>query len=266
MGMNSESLAFIPNPKTARSSRRALQHHAFVLHQYPYSESSVIAELLTRERGRVVVVAKGAKKPTSNFRALLLPLQLLKIDYTYTEEEGIGVLRGAERAEGPASPRGQALLAGMYLNELLMRMLVRGEPHEAIFDAYTATLHVLAHAPGPALEVLLRAFELVLLRQLGMLPDLARQTLDQQVLDERGRYALMPEVGLHAVTDGRRSLTGDRWRAIEQALSCRQALSECMRAIGDGAGDLKPQLRAAFAHYLGGDLHTQRIMRGLQRL
>lgn len=252
----------------ARQLRRASQHHAFVLHQYSYSESSVIAELFTREKGRVTLVAKGAKKPTSNFRALLLPLQLLRVDYSYAEGEGgeIGAIRGVERAGGPAAPRGEALLAGMYLNELLMRMLVRSEPHAAVFDAYMATLHVLAHAPGQALETLLRAFELVLLRQLGMLPDLACQTVDQQPLQEQGRYALIPEVGLHAVTDGRRSLSGAQWLAIERALASPQALLECMKAVDAGVADIKPQLRAAFAHFLGGDLHTQRLIRGLRRL
>lgn len=248
--------------------RRASQHHAFVLHQYPHSESSVIAELFTREQGRVVVVAKGAKKPTSNFRALLLPLQLLRVDYAYSEAEGaaMGTLRGVERAGGPASPRGEALLAGLYLNELLMRMLVRGEPHAAVFDAYMATLHVLAHAPGQALETLLRAFELVMLRQLGMLPDLSRQTLDQQELRPQGRYSLIPEVGLHTATDGRRSLTGAQWQAIEAALCSTQALPACMQALDAAAAELKPQLRAAFAHHLGGDLQTQRMMRSLRRL
>lgn len=253
----------------ARSSaRRASQHQAYVLHQYPYSESSLILELLTRERGRIVVIAKGAKKPTSNFRALLLPLQLLRVDYSYTESESgdIGTIRGVERAGGPATPRDEALLAGLYLNELLMRMMVRGEPHAAVFDSYHTTLHVLSHAPGAALEVVLRAFELVLLRQLGMLPDLAYQTLEHQPVEPDARYALLPEVGLHEIRDGRRSLKGQQWLDIQQALQSPQPLAQCMQALGVHCSDLKPQLRAAFAHYLGGELQTQRMMRGLRSL
>lgn len=253
---------------SARTTRRASQHQAYVLHQYPYSESSLILELLTREKGRIVAIAKGAKKPTSNFRALLLPLQLLRLEYTYTESEGgeIGSIRGAERAGGPATPQGEALLAGLYLNELLMKMMVRGEPNAAVFDSYHTTLHVLCHAPGAALEVVLRSFELVLLRQLGMLPDLRMQTLEQLPVDPSVRYALLPEVGLHAIRDGRRTLMGQQWLDIQQALESEQPLAQCMQALGAHSVDLKPQLRAAFAHYLGGELQTQRLMRGLRNL
>ncbi|THU04072.1 DNA repair protein RecO [Lampropedia puyangensis] len=254
--------------QSARKTKRASQHQAYVLHQYPYSESSLILELLTREKGRIVAIAKGAKKPTSNFRSLLLPLQLLRLEYTYTESElgEIGSIRGAERAGGPATPKDEALLAGMYLNELLMRMLVRGEPHAAIFDSYHTTLHVLSHAPGAALEAVLRSFELILLRQLGMLPDLSRQTLGHDNVAPDQRYALIPEIGLHHVRDGRRSLLGQQWMDIQHALQSEQPLPECMRALGMNAVDLKPQLRAAFAHYLGGELQTQRLMRGLRSL
>lgn len=253
---------------TGRTTRRASQHQAYVLHQYPFSESSLILELLTREKGRIVAIAKGAKKPTSNFRALLLPLQLLRLEYTYTESENgeIGTIRGAERAGGPATPRDEALLAGMYLNELLMKMMVRGEPNAAVFDSYHTTLHVLSHAPGAALEVVLRSFELVLLRQLGMLPDLRMQTQEQLPVEPLARYALLPEVGLHAIRDGRRSLKGQQWLDIEAALQGEQALAQCMQALGLYSADLKPQLRAAFAHYLGGELQTQRLMRGMRNL
>lgn len=252
----------------ARRTRRISGQQAFVLHQYPYSESSLIVDLFTRDHGRLMALAKGAKKPTSNFRALLLPLQLLRLDCSWLEQEQgvIATIRSVERAGGPAVPRGEPLLAGLYLNELLARLLVRGDAHAAVFDAYQMTLHVLASAPGQALEVLLRAFELVLLQQLGMLPDLSVQTQDQQPLGERKRYALIPEMGLHEVWDGRRSLSGQQWQAIAQALAGPQALAACMRALGDAAADLKPQLRAALAHYLGAELHTQRLMRGLRTL
>ncbi|KKW66997.1 hypothetical protein AAV94_13135 [Lampropedia cohaerens] len=255
-------------PVPARRFRRASRHHAWVLHQYPYSESSLVVELFTRERGRVAVVARGAKKPTSNFRALLLPFQLLRVDYSYDDSEHgeIGAVRAVERLQGPASPRGEALLAGLYLNELLMRMLVRGDVQADVFDAFKATLFVLSNDPGEALETLLRAFELVMLRQLGLLPDLSVQTVDQTPLQPERRYALMPEVGLHAAMPGQRGLSGAQWQLLQQALLAPQPLAACMRALGEDAAALKPQLRSAFAHYLGGELATQRMMRGLRGL
>ncbi|RMX08878.1 DNA repair protein RecO [Corticibacter populi] len=248
--------------------QRASGHQAFVLHHYPYSESSAIVELLTRERGRISAIAKGAKKPTSNFRAVLLPLQAVRVDYSFVENEGAEIcsIRAIERSSGPAMPSGDALLAGLYLNELLMRMLVRAEPQAAIFDAFAATVRVLASDPGPILEALLRSFELVLLRQLGMLPDLSVQTLSQTPIEERRRYALVPEVGLHEAPADGRALPGSQWLALQQALASEQALAGCMRILGENATGLKQQLRAALAHYLGGELQTQRLMRGLRAL
>lgn len=255
---------------TARrlKARRVAQQPAFMLHQYAWSESSVIVELFTRDWGRVSAVAKGAKKPTSNFRAVLLPLQLLLVDFSYTESVEIEIctIRGVEWAGGHAMPGKDALLAGMYLNELLLRLMVRGEKHLPVFDALAATVRVLATQPDDMLEPLLRAFELVLLRELGLLPDLSMQTVSLQALEPRKRYALIPEVGLHAAPAEASAMFGSQWLQLQQALQTDAALAHCMEILSGNAVDLKRQIRAALAHYLGGDLQTQRLMRGLRSL
>ena len=153
---------------------------AYVLHSHDWSESSLILELFTRDHGRVVAVAKGAKRPYSQLRPVLMPFQRLVVTFGVkrSEDAEVWLLRQAEWAGGPAWPGGAALLPGFYLNELLMRLMVRHDPHPALFDAYGQALQ--AMADPTLLQAALRAFELILLRQLGHLPDLSAQTVNGQ--------------------------------------------------------------------------------------
>ncbi|HEY9238159.1 MAG TPA: recombination protein O N-terminal domain-containing protein, partial [Burkholderiaceae bacterium] len=122
---------------------------AFVLHRYDWSESSLILDLFTREQGRIAVAAKGAKRPYSQLRSVLLPFQRIGVTLgkAVLHEEGasdVQTLRGAEWAGGASMLTGAALFSGFYLNELLMKLLARHDPHAALFDAYAATLPGLA--------------------------------------------------------------------------------------------------------------------------
>ena len=123
-------------------------HHepAYVLHHYDWSESSLILEAFTRHHGRTALVAKGAKRPSSNFRPILLPLQPLSIGYGGDGE--ISTLKNAEWLGGHVMPSGDALLSGYYLNELLLRLLARDDPHPALFDAYSMTVGFIASHAG----------------------------------------------------------------------------------------------------------------------
>lgn len=255
-------------PRRSSRLKRVSAEPAFLLHQYAWSESSAIVELFTREHGRISAIAKGAKKPTSNFRSVLLPLQFLQVDYSYTEvvDSEICTIRGVEWIGGYAMPQKDALLAGLYLNELLLRLLVRGDKHLRVFDAFAATVRVLATQPQEMLEPLLRAFELVMLRELGLLPDLSIQTMTSAAIEPRGRYALIPEVGLHSAPEQGHALRGQQWLELHAALQSDRALALCMEILSGHAHDLKRQIRAALAHYLGGDLQTQRLMRGMRSL
>ena len=94
-----------------------------MLHRYDWSESSLILEVFTRHYGRIALVARGAKKPSSNFRPVLLPLQPLRLAFGGDGE--IRALKEAEWVGGQVMPTGDALLSGYYLNELLMRLLAR---------------------------------------------------------------------------------------------------------------------------------------------
>jgi DNA repair protein RecO (recombination protein O) len=114
---------------------------AFVLHRYDWSESSLILEVFTRHHGRIALVAKGAKRPSSQFRPILLPLQPLHIAFSGDAE--VGTLKGAEWMGGLTMPTGDALLSGYYVNELILKLLARDDPHEQLFDAYAQVTQLL---------------------------------------------------------------------------------------------------------------------------
>jgi DNA repair protein RecO (recombination protein O) len=247
-------------------ARRIADEPAFVLHRYDWSESSLILELLTREYGRIAVVAKGAKKPSSNFRPILLPLQPLHVAFGGDAE--IRTLRSAEWQGGQVMPTGDALLSGYYLNELLLRLLARDDPHPALFDVYAATVRVLAGDDAQLLQPALRAFELLLLREIGLLPSLDLQTATLAPLEPQQRYSLRAEGGLLEAgePDGRGSLPGAQWLELQRALDAPAPFAATLRAAA-AMGELKPQLRALLHYHCGvATLRTRQLMMDLQSL
>ena len=252
------------------ATRRVSDEPAYILHSYDWSESSLILEAFTRHHGRVALVAKGAKKPTSNFRPVLLPLQPLRLGYTVSQEvrDEIHPLKGAEWVGGHVMPTGDALLAGLYLNELLLRLLARDDPHAELFDLYAGVVRVLAGAHGEALEPVLRAFELLLLRALGLLPALDADSTTLAALRPQARYALVAEGGLRpALAGDRATLAGDAWCALQQALEAPAGYPAVLRACVGVAAELKPLLRQLLQYHCGSPvLRTRQLMMDLQSL
>jgi DNA repair protein RecO (recombination protein O) len=247
-------------------------HPAYLLHRYDWSESSLILDLFTREHGRVAVAAKGAKRPYSQLRAVLLPFQRLNVGYGSRRSAADGEaaevqpLKAAERAGGPAMPGGAALLTGFYLNELLMKLLARHDPHPLLFDAYAQTLPALAAADDARVEAALRAFELVLLREIGLLPDLGLVTQTQQPLAAGQRHALKPEAGVLPAAVGEPGLAAADWHALQAALDADD-LAALQRACVPALADLKPLLRGLLHYHLATPLlRTRQLMMDLQNL
>jgi DNA repair protein RecO (recombination protein O) len=248
-------------------AKRISDEPAFVLHRYDWSESSLILEVFTRHHGRVALVAKGAKKPSSNFRPVLLPLQPLRLAFGGDAE--IRTLKGAEWVGGQVMPTGDALLSGYYLNELLLRLLARDDPHPQLFDAYAGAVAVLASEHAQAREPALRAFELLLLREIGLLPSLDLQTLTLRPLVSNARYSLVPEAGLVASReqDARGSLSGEQWLALQRALDERPPFHATLRQAASAMAELKPQLRTLLHYHCGvTTLRTRQLMKDLQAL
>ena len=218
---------------------------AYVLHHHDWSETSLIVELLTREQGRVVVAAKGAKVPTD-------------------EQAEVRTLRTAEWVGGAPLLAASAMFPGYYLNELLLKLLARQDPHPTLFDAYADTLGALATQAGTGDEAAaLRAFELLLLRETGVLPDLAQVTLPAEPLQPAARYSLQAEAGVAPETQG---APGAAWVAWEAALA-HGSTAALRQAVAPHAAALRAPLRALLHYHLGTTpLRTRQVWQGVQRL
>ena len=257
---------------------------AYVLHAHDWSESSLILDLFCREQGRVVAIAKGAKRPYSQLRPVLMPFQRITVGFggRQGDDAEVWLLRQAEWAGGPAFCGGDALLPGFYLNELLMKLLPRHDPHPVLFEAYADTLRALAE-PG-LLHAALRAFELILLRQLGHLPDLSLMTIDGQPVQEGEPCELHPELGvrpahhLGELADGPGVINGSVLLAMEDALSDawlndarrvkpgHSPLPSLMAACVPALSDLKAITRSLLHYHLGTNtLRTRQLMMELQQ-
>lgn len=254
------------------AAARSVPLAAYVLHSHEWSESSLIVDLLTRERGRLAVVAKGARRPYSQLRAVLLPFQRVSISLARTppdEAADLFNLRQAEWLGGHAPLSGAALFSGFYLNELLIKSLARLDPYPALFDAYAATLPALAGADDARAQAGIRAFELTLLRLLGVLPDLSVVTSTQQSLVEDHCYALRPERGVVALAASLQEpggVQGGVLRRLEAALSQGQ-LDQVQVACLPALAPLRQGLRALLHHHFGTpQLRTRQVFQGVQRL
>ncbi|MDD5030695.1 MAG: DNA repair protein RecO [Rhodoferax sp.] len=248
------------------ATHRVNTEPAYLLHRYDWSESSLILEGFTRNHGRMALVAKGVKRPSSSFRPILLPLQPLHLAFGGDAE--IKTLKAAEWQGGHVMPCGDALMSGYYLNELLLNLLAREDPHPRLFDVYASVVELVASEHGEVLEAALRVFELLLLREIGLLPQLDLQTLTLQALQPTERYCLVPEGGLRqAAAPDSASLTGAQWTQLQQLLDTRDALTDLLRACADAATALKPQLRTLLHYHCGvSALRTRQVMIDLQNM
>jgi DNA repair protein RecO (recombination protein O) len=247
---------------------------AYVLHRYDWSETSLILDLFTREQGRVAVVAKGAKRPYSQLRSVVLPFQRLQVllgrapksDGSGENTSEVLNLRAAEWAGGAAMLTGAALFSGFYLNELLMKLLARHDPHPRLFDVYLQTLPSLGSSEEAIAQSALRAFELSLLNEIGILPDLSLVTLTQEAVRLDGRYNVLAEAGVAEPRVGDGGLSGESLIGLQAALqhgsvpALQQACARCLP-------ELRPGLRQLLHYHLGtSQLRTRQVMLDAQAL
>ena len=171
---------------------RVAADQAYVLHRYPYGETSLLLELLTRHHGRVAVIAKGVRKPKSTRRALLDPFVPLQAGWSGRGE--VATLGSLEaEAAGPVYS-GERIFCGFYLNELLLRLLHRHDPHERLFDAYAQAVAALAD-PARDQGAVLRVFEKRLLEEVGYGLVLTHEVADNAPITSAGRYRYLPDQG-----------------------------------------------------------------------
>jgi DNA repair protein RecO (recombination protein O) len=171
--------------------RRAEQQPGYVLHTYPYKETSLIVEVFTRGFGRVALLARGARRPRSAMRGVLLSFHPLRLGWSTSTE--LGNLISAEWSGALQPLAGRGLMCGFYLNELLLRLLPRDDAHEALFDFYAEALARLA--AGSAQAAVLRSFEKRMLAELGYAPLLERDAASGAPVEPGRRYVYEPDRG-----------------------------------------------------------------------
>lgn len=146
------------------SSRAQRIHNvdAYMLHASAWRETSLIVQIFTHQHGNVAMVAKGAKRPYSALRPVLAAFQPLRVSWT-----GGGEVKTLTKAEltGIRPLAGRSLMSAWYMNELLLRLLPREDPHPGLYEAYDAALHALEE--GGSAAAALRRFEWTLLEETG---------------------------------------------------------------------------------------------------
>ena len=228
----------------------------YVLHTYPFKETSLVVELLTRDFGRVAAVAKGARRPRSAMRGMLQSFQPLRA--TWSGKAELKNLHSLEWDEGLLLLQGEALICGFYLNELLLRLLPREDAHEALFDYYKHTLRVLAADRN--LPASLRRFELKMLQEMGYAVPLEH--------DEHGA-AIEPERVYHYVAERGAATAQQTPREIGVKLAGKSLLDMARDDYADAQTQQQSKLlmRMLLAHYLGDKpLHTRQLLIDLQGL
>ena len=226
----------------------------FVLHTYPFRETSLIVEAFSRDFGRVALLARGARRPRSVMRGLLLAFQPLEIAWAGKGE--VQTLMKVEWQGGQPLLTGRALFCGYYLNELLMHLLPREDAHERLFSVYAETLRRFSEQLR---ESDLRRFERALLQELGYGLSLEYDAKGAPI-DGDGYYAYEIEHGpVKLERPGRSSLCVSGKTLIDLA---HEDFTDPRSLV-----EAKQLMRAMIAHYTGGkDLQVRKIFKELQEL
>lgn len=230
----------------------------FILHTYAFKETSVVAEVFTRAHGRVALIARGARRPASSLRGLMQPFTPLLLSWFGKSE--LKTLHGAEWQGGVIAPQGSALMCGFYLNELMLRLLARGDAHQGLYDAYVATLAQLAVAAPTSFEHILRRFEKTLLSETGYAPTFDREAGDGELVRAERTYVYQVERGPQRAA----SSSGEGVPVTGQTL-----LNIATNCFDDATtlAEAKPLMRMLINHYLGAKpLYTRQLLRELTEL
>lgn len=236
-------------------SRRAALQAAFLLHHRDWSDSSRVVELITRDHGRVSLFARGVRRPKSALRAVLQPFMPLLVSWTGGTDGG--QLTGAELAgEATALPAAR-LMSGFYMNELLLKLTLRGDTIVEVFDAYALAIDGLRTGPEQAA---LRRFEKQLLEHLGYGIDVSGEAGSGEPLAADRYYHFRPGFGAQAAAGEEDGAAGAYLGADLLGLAEERFDSpEVLRAA-------KRVLREALEHCLEGrGLRSRDVMLALRR-
>lgn len=237
------------------TTNRRVQHEpAWVLHHRPFRDTSRILDILSRDHGRLSLVARGSRSAKSRLRGILRPFTPLSL--SWVSRSDLGTLTGAELAGSATTLSGDALFSAYYVNELLLKLLHKHDPQPGIFAIYSEAITKLA--TGNDVVLTLRQFEIELLRMLGYALNLHHDANSQQQLVADRRYEYRPEQGPVPVGDshGPMVFTGAALLAIGAENFEQQAVLR-------DAGRL---LREVIAFHLDGrELQSRKVLMELRQ-
>ena len=231
------------------------QEPAYVLHRRPYRETSLLVDVFSLGAGRITLVARGGNSVKSPLKAQLQPFQPLLVDWQGRSD--LKTLTQTDVRHGPRLVRTGALYSGLYINELLQRILPPGDPYPDLFGSYIETLHALSETDD--IEPVLRRFERVLADAMGFgfRWDLATDT--GRKVEAGLYYGYDPEQGIVASDSPElrlRKLPGDVLSGLEggdlDSLACRRLAKRVMRVLVDHLLQGRPlHSRNLFSHGRG---------------
>jgi len=227
-------------PAAPRSVHAASLEEAFILHARPYRDSSLLLEAFSREQGRLGLVARGARRGRKRLAEQLQPFVPLLLSWRGQGE--LATLTGAEPAGTALLPPAGGLLSGFYLNELLIRLLHRGDAHPHLFDVYRQTLALLGQ--GTDEERVLRRFERLLLQEIGYGLQLEQEADSGGPVSPGRLYDYLPEQGPLPAASGEPRGVRIHGRTL-------LALARDGELDAQGRREAKHLMRAALAVHLG---------------
>lgn len=262
----------------SRTTHRIHAVSGFVLHSYPFRETSLIVECWTEEHGRVPLVARGARRPHSALRGQLQAFMPLLLDWSGKNE--LRTLHRAEWQGGMLAPRGMALLCGFYINELMLKLLARDDPHPVLFAWYHHALQQLTRAEhANQCAIILRQFEQQLLQELGYAQPFTHDALHHQPIRAELGYHYQCERG--AIPISEKALATASIHAQARTSETSGAAANSLPIRGKTLLDLsnhdyndpvslaqaKQLMRFIINHHLGGQLlHARELLKDLQQL
>ena len=234
--------------------RRVQQQPAYILHYRPFRDTSQLLDVISRDHGKLALVARGSRSAKSRLRGILRPFQALRLSWFIRSD--LGTLTGAEIDGAPLSLAGDALLSAYYVNELVLNFLHRHDPQPEIFDAYSRAIAALAASAELAAN--LRVFEMELLRLLGYALNLEHEAVTHQPIETAEFYEYRVEQGPVRVSrqEGPLVFAGDVIRGIGAARFNEPHVLQ-------GAGRL---LREVINYHLDGrELKSRKVLLDLHR-
>ncbi len=236
------------------SNHREENQPVYVLHTYPFKETSLVVELFSKQFGRIAAVAKGARRPRSAMRGMLQSFQMLSGAWSGKNE--LKTLHSLDWSAGLTLIKGEALMCGFYMNELLLRLLPREDAHETLFEYYANTMQTLTNSTD--LATVLRRFELKLLQEMGYAVPLLQDENGLEIVANK-TYRYEAEYGACELSATRNGVQLSGKTLLDMANNGYSSAQTQQQS--------KQLMRYLLAHYLGEKpLHTRQLLIDLQTI